>query len=58
MWHQAGPDLRIQPAGSWGSAGLTPANEVVLIGVNFDAAAAIARFQDAMLNDYEVTAML
>lgn len=58
VWHQAGPDLRIQPAGSWGSAGLTPANEVVLIGVNFDAAAAIARFQDAMLNDYEVTAML
>ena len=58
VWHQAGPDLRIQPAGSWRSAGLTPANEVVLIGVNFDAAAAIARFQDAMLNDYEVTAML
>lgn len=58
VWHQAGPDLRIQPAGSWRSAGLVPANEVVLIGVNFDTSGAIQRFQEAMLRDEEVAALL
>lgn len=58
VWHQAGPDLRIQPAGAWRQTGLTPSNEVVLIGVNFDAEAALQRFRDAMLNDDEVRAII
>lgn len=58
VWHQAGPDLRIQPAGGWRQVGLTPSSEVVLIGVNFDADRAVQQFSNAMLSDTEVRAML
>lgn len=58
VWHQAGPDLRIQPAGGWRRVGLTPSSEVVLIGVNFDADRAVQRFRKAMLSDAEVKDML
>ncbi|MDK8869429.1 GTP-binding protein [Corynebacterium macclintockiae] len=58
VWHQAGPDLRIQPAGGWRQVGLTPSSEVVLIGVNFDADRAVQRFRKAMLSDAEVKDML
>lgn len=58
VWHQAGPDLRIQPASYWKGGGMAPGNEVVLIGVNFDAAAALRRFKDAMLTDGEAAALL
>nr|WP_256329861.1 GTP-binding protein [Corynebacterium jeikeium] len=58
VWHQAGPDLRIQPAGGWRQVGLTPSSEVVLIGVNFDADRAVQQFSNAMLSDAEVRAML
>ncbi|QFQ02649.1 Putative metal chaperone YciC [Corynebacterium urogenitale] len=58
VWHQAGPDLRIQPAGFWKQAGLTPSNEVVLIGVNFDGEAALEKFRAAMVSDEEVRSML
>lgn len=58
VWHQAGPDLRIQPAAYWKGSGMTPGNEVVLIGVNFDAEAALRRFEEAMLTDEEAAAML
>ncbi|MDH2455238.1 GTP-binding protein [Corynebacterium bovis] len=58
VWHQAGPDLTIQPAGQWAAAGLTPGNEVVLIGVGFDRAAAVTRFTDAMLTDAEAAALV
>lgn len=58
VWHQAGPDLRIQPAGGWRQVGLTPSSEVVLIGVNFDADRAVQQFLKAMLSDAEVRAML
>ena len=37
---------------------MTPGNEVVLIGVNFDAEAALRRFEEAMLTDEEAAAML
>lgn len=58
VWHQAGPDLRIQPVGGWRQVGLTPSSEVVLIGVNFDADRAVQRFRKAMLSDAEVKDML
>ncbi|MCZ9289320.1 GTP-binding protein [Corynebacterium sp. c8Ua_174] len=58
VWHQAGPDLRIQPAGGWSQVGLTPSSEVVLIGVNFDADRAVQQFLKAMLSDAEVRVML
>lgn len=58
VWHQAGPDLRIQPAGGWRQVGLTPSSEVVLIGVNFDTDRAVQQFLKAMLSDAEVRAML
>lgn len=58
VWHQAGPDLRIQPAGGWRQVGLTPSSEVVLIGVNFDADRAVQQFLKAMLSDAEVRVML
>lgn len=58
VWHQAGPDLRIQPAGGWRQVGLTPSSEVVLIGVNFDADRAVQQFRKAMLSDAEVRDML
>lgn len=58
VWHQAGPDLRIQPAGGWRQVGLTPSSEVVLIGVNFDTDRAVQQFSKAMLSDAEVRAML
>ena len=58
VWHQAGPDLRIQPAGGWRQVGLPPSSEVVLIGVNFDADRAVQQFLKAMLSDAEVRVML
>lgn len=58
VWHQAGPDLRIQPAGGWRQVGLTPSSEVVLIGVNFDTDRAVQKFRKAMLSDAEVKDML
>lgn len=58
VWHQAGPDLRIQPAGGWRQVGLTPSSEVVLIGVIFDTDRAVQQFLKAMLSDAEVRVML
>ncbi|KAB1503892.1 GTP-binding protein [Corynebacterium sp. 320] len=58
VWHQAGPDLRIQAAGFWQQVDLKPGNEVVLIGVNFDADQAVRKFREAMLTDEEVRAIL
>lgn len=58
VWSQAGPNLSIQPAVEWVRAGVAPSNEVVLIGVNFDADAALAAFRDAMLTDEETMALL
>lgn len=58
VWHQAGPDLRIAPAGYWQSAGITPSNEIVVIGVNFDHAQAQQLLNDAMLSDSEVQQLL
>ncbi|AWT27231.1 Putative metal chaperone YciC [Corynebacterium provencense] len=51
VWHQAGPDLSIRPAARWESTGLTPGNEVVLIGVRFDSAALLEKLEDAMVPD-------
>ncbi|MFT3660087.1 MAG: GTP-binding protein [Gordonia sp. (in: high G+C Gram-positive bacteria)] len=58
LWSQAGPNLSIQPAAYWNDTEVTPSNEVVLIGVNFDGAAALAAFGEAMLNDDEARALV
>lgn len=58
VWHQSGPDLRIQPAARWVDAGMQPGNEIVLIGVNFDTEAALAKFEAAQLSDAEAAELL
>lgn len=58
VWHQAGPDLRIVPAGYWQQAGLEPSNEIVLIGVHFDREDAVRKLNQAMLNDTETMLLL
>ncbi|WP_151549042.1 MULTISPECIES: GTP-binding protein [Corynebacterium] len=58
VWSQAGPNLTIQPAAPWASAGVAPSNEVVLIGVNFDQRAALQAFEEAMLTDEEARALV
>lgn len=58
VWSQAGPNLSIRPAVAWSQTEIAPSNEVVLIGVNFDAAATLAAFEAAMLTDQEVAALL
>lgn len=58
IWQQAGPDLRIVPAGPWQVMGEKPGTEVVLIGVRFDGQAALRRFENAMLTDAEVAELL
>lgn len=58
VWSQAGPNLKIQPAVMWAQTDITPSNEVVLIGINFDKEATLKAFEDAMLTDEEVRALL
>ena len=58
VWSQAGPNLSIQPAVEWARTDIAPSNEVVLIGVHFDADAALAAFEAAMLSDEETMALL
>ncbi|NLG56278.1 MAG: GTP-binding protein [Rhodococcus sp.] len=58
MWSQAGPNLVIQPAARWADIETTPGNEIVLIGVKFDAPAALKAFADAMLTDAETLALV
>lgn len=58
MWSQVGPNLSIQPAVEWARTDIAPSNEVVLIGVHFDADAALAAFEAAMLSDEETMALL
>lgn len=58
VWSQVGPNLSIQPAGEWARTDIAPSNEVVLIGVHFDADAALAAFEAAMLTDEETMALL
>lgn len=57
-WQQAGPNLQIMPAALWAGIETRPGSEVVLIGVDFDAAATLAAFEDAVLTDAEVAALL
>lgn len=57
-WQQAGPNLQIQPASLWASNGVTPGSEVVLIGVEFNAEETLRNFEDAVLSDAEVAALL
>ena len=58
MWSQAGPNLTISPAALWSQASEVPSSEIVLIGVNFNGADALARLQAATLNDDESRALL
>ncbi len=57
-WQQAGPNLQIQPASLWASNGVTPGSEIVLIGVEFNAEETLRNFEDAVLSDAEVAALL
>ncbi|WP_462398641.1 GTP-binding protein [Corynebacterium falsenii] len=58
LWHQAGPDLRIQPVAYWKGTDRTPGTEVVLIGVNIDGYAIMRKLGEAMLSDEELKDML
>ncbi|MFD5867295.1 GTP-binding protein [Corynebacterium sp. NPDC060344] len=58
VWSQAGPNLSIQPVVEWARTDIAPSSEVVLIGVDFDADAALAAFGAAMLTDDETMALL
>ena len=58
VWSQAGPNLRIEPAAEWAQTDIAPSNEVVLIGVNFDASAALTAFAAAQLTDDETRELL
>lgn len=55
-WQQAGPNLKIQPAGYWGT--MTPRSEIVLIGVNIDGPALLRSFEDAIITDAEAAALV
>lgn len=58
VWSQAGPNLSIQPAVLWAQTGMTPSQEVVLIGIDFDGEAALRSLEAAMLTDEETMALL
>ena len=55
-WQQAGPNLCIEPVGTWGTA--TPRSEVVLIGIDLDAPALLRSFEQAVVTDAEAAALL
>lgn len=55
-WQQAGPNLRIEPVGTWGSA--LPRSEVVLIGVDCDTSVLLESFERAVVTDAEAVALL
>lgn len=55
-WQQAGPNLSIEPVGTWGTA--TPRSEVVLIGIDLDAPALLRSFEQAVVTDAEAAALL
>ncbi len=57
-WQQAGPNLQIMPASLWAANGVTPGAEIVLIGIDFDHEATLQAFQDALLSDAEVAALI
>lgn len=57
-WQQAGPNLQIMPASLWAVNGVTPGAEIVLIGIDFDHEATLQAFQDALLSDSEVAALI
>ncbi len=58
VWSQAGTNLTIERAAHWVNTGVTPGNEIVLIGIHFDAVAAERAFTAAMLTDEEAAALL
>lgn len=57
-WQQAGPNLQIMPASFWAATGVTPGSEIVLIGIDFDHESTLQAFQDALLSDAEVAALI
>ena len=57
-WQQAGPNLQIVPASLWAANGVTPGAEIVLIGIDFDHETTLQAFQDALLSDAEVAALI
>lgn len=58
VWHQAGPNLQIQPAAQWAGTDLEPGNELVLIGIDLNAEDLLARLEKATLSDEEAAALL
>ena len=57
-WQQAGPNLQIMPASFWAANDVTPGSEIVLIGIDFDHESTLRSFQDALLSDVEVAALI
>lgn len=57
-WQQAGPNLQIVPASLWAANDVTPGAEIVLIGIDFDHETTLQAFQDALLSDAEVAALI
>ena len=57
-WQQAGPNLQIMPASLWAANGVTPGAEIVFIGIDFDHETTLQAFQDALLSDAEVAALI
>ena len=58
VWSQAGPNLTISPAALWSQTSESPSSEIVLIGVKFNGADAVARLQAATVDDDEMRVLL
>lgn len=54
VWSQAGPNLTIEPAQYWSTAGFPPGQEIVFIGVKLDRAAVLRLMTSALLTDAEL----
>lgn len=57
-WQQAGPNLQIVLANYWARVDVTPGNEIVLIGVDFNAREVLNKLERAVLSDEEAHALL
>ncbi len=54
IWSQAGPNLTIEPAQYWETAGFPPGQEIVFIGVGLDRNRVLELMESALLTDAEL----
>ncbi|ASW92378.1 GTP-binding protein [Mycobacterium marseillense] len=54
IWSQAGPNLAIEPAQNWSTAGFPAGQEIVFIGVKLDRNQVLDLMQSALLTDTEL----